>query len=62
MGYTGSANPLVRSIGQGRFEADHTALSPRRVTRLMATRPDRLDDDQRTLRDQLGGIGPGRRH
>ncbi|MER6691524.1 hypothetical protein ABT329_20925 [Streptomyces minutiscleroticus] len=29
-GYTGSANLLVRSIDQGRVEADHAALSPER--------------------------------
>ncbi|WTO24831.1 ISL3 family transposase [Streptomyces virginiae] len=58
MGYTGSANLLVRYINQGRVEADHAALSPRRVTRLMTTRPDRLDADQRTLRDQLAGSCP----
>ncbi|MGW3245601.1 hypothetical protein [Streptomyces sp. NPDC001070] len=39
MGYTGSANLLIRYINQGRVEADHTALSPRRVTRLLVTPP-----------------------
>ncbi|MCX5205903.1 hypothetical protein OG897_31300 [Streptomyces sp. NBC_00237] len=52
-GYTGSANLLVRYINQGRVEADHAALSPRKVTGLLTRNPDRLDDRQSTLRDQL---------
>ncbi|MFC9399384.1 ISL3 family transposase, partial [Streptomyces sp. NPDC057027] len=52
-GYTGSANLLVRYINQGRVEADHAALSPRKVTGLLTRHPDRLDEDQHTLRDQL---------
>jgi len=55
MGYTGSANLLVRYITQGRVEADHARLSPRRATGLLLTHPDHLREDQRTLRDQLAG-------
>lgn len=55
MGYTGSANLLVRYINSGRVEADHATLSPRRVTRLLNTHPERLDDAQRTLISQLAG-------
>nr|WP_239150577.1 ISL3 family transposase [Streptomyces sp. SID13588] len=58
MGYTGSANLLVRYINSGRVEADHATLSPRRVTRLLSTHPDHLDDDQRTLLGQLAGACP----
>ncbi len=46
-GYTGSPNLLVRSINQGRVEADRPALSPRRLARCLLTRPDRLKDHQR---------------
>jgi transposase len=52
LGYTGSFNLLYRYITQGRVEADHPAISPRRLTRQLLTRPDRLTDDQRkTLND-----------
>ncbi|WP_371656709.1 MULTISPECIES: hypothetical protein [unclassified Streptomyces] len=54
-GYTGSANLLVRYINQGRVEANHASLSPRKVTGLLTRHPDPLDDTQRALRDQRGG-------
>ena len=38
-GYPGSMNLLYRYITQGRVEADRPHLSPRRVTRLLLTRP-----------------------
>src|SRR5450631_4540011 len=46
LGYQGSSNLLVRYITQGRVEADRPHLSPRRVTRLLLTRPDRLTAGQ----------------
>jgi Transposase and inactivated derivatives len=55
LGYTGSANLLVRYITQGRVEADHAALSPRRVARLLLTDPAHLREDKLLLRDQLTG-------
>ena len=48
-GYPGSMNLLYRYITQGRVEADRPHLSPRRVTRLLLTRPDVLSDSQQTL-------------
>ena len=57
-GYTGSANLLVRYINQGRVEADHAALSPRKVTGLLTCRPGHLDEHGRALRDQLTGACP----
>ncbi|MFD7609031.1 ISL3 family transposase [Streptomyces mirabilis] len=53
LGYTGSANLLVRYITQGRIEADHATLSPRTVARLLLTDPAHLRDDKQVLRDQL---------
>jgi transposase len=47
-GYPGSMNLLYRYITQGRVEADRPHLSPRRVTRLLLTRPDALSDSQQT--------------
>ncbi|GGY09369.1 hypothetical protein GCM10010358_72780 [Streptomyces minutiscleroticus] len=57
-GCTDSASLLVRSIDQGRVEADHAALSPRKATGLLTRRPDHLDQDQRALRDRLTGACP----
>jgi len=49
MGYPGSMNLLYRYITQGRVEADRPHLSPRRVARLLLTRPDALSNGQRSL-------------
>ena len=49
LGYAGSMNLLYRYITQGRVEAGRPHLSPRRVTRLLLTRPDALSDGQRPL-------------
>ena len=46
-------NLLYRYITQGRVEADRPHLSPRRVTRLLLTRPGVLSDSQQEL---LGGL------
>ena len=45
-GYPGSSNLLVRYINQGRLDGDRPHLSPRRATRLLLTRPDRLTGSQ----------------
>ncbi|MCX4783625.1 transposase [Streptomyces sp. NBC_01264] len=58
LGCTGSANLLARYITQGRVEADHATLSPRRVTRLLITNPTHLREEQRILRDQLTAACP----
>jgi transposase len=58
MGYPGSMNLLYRYITQGRVEADRPHLSPRRVTRLLLTRPDALSDDQAELLGQLTAACP----
>jgi transposase len=48
-GYTGSQNLLYRYITQGRAEDDRPAISPRRLSRLLLTRPDTLRADQQEL-------------
>jgi hypothetical protein len=58
LGYTGSANLLVRYITQGRVEADHATLSPRQVARLLLTDPAHLREDKQILRDQLTAACP----
>ncbi|WP_443031255.1 transposase [Streptomyces sp. 3213.3] len=58
MGYRGSANLLVRYISQGRIEADHAALPPRKATGPLLTDPAHQRDEQRVLRDQLTAVCP----
>ncbi|MFC7219046.1 transposase [Streptomyces polyrhachis] len=58
LGYTGSANLLVRYITQGRVEADHATLSPRRTARLILTAPAHLKTDQVELRDKPAAACP----
>ena len=58
MGYPGSMNLLYRYITQGRVEADRPHLSPRRVTRLLLTRPAALTGDQAELLRQLTAACP----
>jgi Transposase len=48
-GYTGSQNLLYRYIIQGRVEDDRPATSPRRLSRLLLSRPDPLRPDQQEL-------------
>ena len=57
-GYPGSMNLLYRYITQGRVEADRPHLSPRRVTRLLLTRPGALSDSQQTLLARLTAACP----
>ncbi|GAB4054923.1 ISL3-like element IS466 family transposase [Catellatospora paridis] len=57
-GYQGSVNLLYRYITQGRVEGDRPSISPRRLARLMLTRPDNLTDKQRAVRDDLTAACP----
>lgn len=52
-GYPGSFNLLYRYITQGRVEADRLLISPRRLARLLLTRPDNLKDEHRRLLNEL---------
>ncbi|MEU3756597.1 ISL3 family transposase [Streptomyces olivoreticuli] len=58
LGYTGSANLLVRYINQGRVEGDHATLAPRRVTGLLLADPGQQRDEHHVLRDQLAAACP----
>jgi transposase len=42
LGYTGSANLLVRYLNQGRAEGDRPVTTPRHLSRLLLTHPERL--------------------
>ncbi|MEU8271605.1 ISL3 family transposase [Sphaerisporangium sp. NPDC049002] len=53
LGYQGSFNLLYRYITQGRVEADRLPISPRRLARLVLTRPDNLKDEHRRLLHDL---------
>jgi transposase len=57
-GYTGSMNLLYRYITQGRVEADRPHLSPRRVARMLLTRPGALTGSQQALLAKLTGACP----
>ncbi len=57
-GYPGSMNLLYRYITQGRVEADRPHLSPRRVARMLLTRPDALSDTQQALLGKLTAACP----
>ena len=52
-GYSGSMNLLYRYITQGRVESDRPHLSPKRVARLLLTRPAALSSSQQELLGQL---------
>ncbi len=58
LGYPGSSNLLVRYITQGRVEADRPHLSPRRVARLLLTRPAGLTGRQTVLLAALAAACP----
>jgi len=52
MGYTGSANLLVRYLNQGRAEHPQPDPSVRRLSGWIMTDPDHLTDAHRALRDK----------
>lgn len=58
LGYTGSLNLLYRYITQGRAEGDRPVITPRRLARLLLTRPDRLREADTTLLQELAVICP----
>ena len=58
LGYTGSQNLLYRYITQGRVEADRSHLSPRRVARLLLSRPANLSEQNRGLLGELTAVCP----
>jgi transposase len=58
MGYTGSANLLVRYLQQGRDQEPLADPSIRRLTSWITTDPDHLTAEQRTHRDKLTAACP----
>ena len=53
LGYTGSANLLVRYLNQGRADAERTSPSPRRLVSWIITRPADLPEHERGHLDEL---------
>ncbi|MEZ3183246.1 ISL3 family transposase [Streptomyces pimonensis] len=58
LGYTGSANLLVRYLTQGRAEGDKPVTTPQRFARLLLTRPDNLRDKDTALLRELAAACP----
>ncbi len=58
LGCTGSANLLVRQLNQGRAEGDRTGTTPRRLTRLLLTRPEHPRTKDTDLPRLLTAAGP----
>jgi transposase len=58
LGYPGTMNLLVRYLNQGRADGDRPHLSPRRVTRLLRTRPKNLTPTQHNRLGELGAACP----
>ncbi|QXJ26989.1 ISL3 family transposase [Actinomadura graeca] len=58
LGNTGSLNLLYRYITQGRAEGDRPVITPRRLTRLLLTRPDRLREADTRLLQELTAACP----
>jgi transposase len=58
LGYTGSANLLVRYLTQGRAEGDKPVTTPRRFARLLLSRPENLRDKDTALLRELTAACP----
>jgi transposase len=53
LGFTGCLNLLHKYINQGRADADRSHISPRRLARMLLTRPDNLKAEQHELLAKL---------
>ncbi|MFE1989850.1 ISL3 family transposase [Streptomyces mirabilis] len=58
LGYTGSANLLVRYLNQGRAEGDRPVTTPRHAGRLLLTNPENLRPKETTLLEKLAAACP----
>ena len=58
LGYTGSANLLVRYLTQGRAEGDRPVTTPQRFARLLLTRPENLRAKDTALLRELTAACP----
>jgi len=58
LGYTGSANLLVRYLNQGRAEGDRPVTTPRHASRLLLTDPEKLRPKETTLLEKIAAACP----
>ncbi|MFK4598209.1 hypothetical protein RKD30_004876 [Streptomyces pristinaespiralis] len=58
LGFTGCLNLLHKYINQGRADADRSHISPRRLARMILTRPDNLKTEYRDLLARLTAACP----
>ncbi|MCZ1018586.1 ISL3 family transposase [Streptomyces albulus] len=58
LGFTGCLNLLHKYINQGRADADRSHISPRRLARMLLTRPDNLKTEHRDLLARLAAACP----
>ncbi len=58
LGYTGSANLLVRHLNQGRAEGDRPVTTPRHASRLLLTNPEHLRPKEATLLEKIANACP----
>lgn len=58
LGYTGSANLLVRYLNQGRAEGDRPVTTPRHASRLLLTDPENLCPKETTLLENIAAACP----
>ncbi|MEY9877900.1 hypothetical protein ABH931_007424 [Streptacidiphilus sp. MAP12-33] len=58
LGYTGSANLLVRYINQGRVEGERPVTTPKRFARLLLTHPDHLREKDAAFLAELTNTCP----
>lgn len=58
LGYSGSANLLVRYLNQGRAEGDRPVTTARRATRLLLTNPDNLRPKDVVLLEKIAAACP----
>ncbi|WP_344557438.1 ISL3 family transposase, partial [Kitasatospora saccharophila] len=58
LGYTGSANLLVRYLNQGRAEGERPVTTPKHFARLLLTRPENLRDKDTELLRELAQTCP----
>lgn len=62
LGFTGCLNLLHKYINQGRADADRSHISPRRLARMLLTRPENLKTEHRDLLDRLTAACPEMTH
>ena len=58
LGFTGCLNLLHKYINQGRADADRSHISPRRLARMLLTKPDNLKAEQHELLAKLTAACP----